>query len=299
MASRRTKPRHNGPLTSDNETDTANFSDAALPPPPTRTNAELNHSVLRRHNPSITSILSIAPYAVVYTFNPSSSAWEKSGVEGTLFVCQLTPSPAGAERYNVLVLNRRGLENFESELVRSEDVEITEEYVILQVKDEEGNPEIMGLWIFSEPPPSSTANMRALTAQIIQDCTTAAEASRRAVEEHLRQQAVENEEVVAGETELEESVPMGRQLSLQELFGQQREQDAGWSVHMHHEPSQPMQSQGRQTQFTVTPDTEFFRSGNRTLRERPSHGQASVGQVHSGPSEQNAHAQALLGLFQR
>src|SRR5262249_41229325 len=36
-----------------------------------------------------------------------------------------------------------------------------------------------------------------------------------------------------------ESVPMGRQLSLRELFGQQREQDSGWSVHVHQSPQEP------------------------------------------------------------
>jgi hypothetical protein len=35
------------------------------------------------------------------------------------------------------------------------------------------------------------------------------------------------------------SAPMGRQLSLRELFGQQREQDAGFSIHSHN--SQPAQ----------------------------------------------------------
>jgi hypothetical protein len=34
--------------------------------------------------------------------------------------------------------------------------------------------------------------------------------------------------------QVQSSVPMGRQLSLRELFGQQRTQDAAWSVVNHH-----------------------------------------------------------------
>lgn len=59
----------------------------------TRTNPQLNLSVLQRHLPSTTSILLIAPYAVIYTFIPDTSSWEKSGIEGTLFICAQTPRP--------------------------------------------------------------------------------------------------------------------------------------------------------------------------------------------------------------
>lgn len=172
-------------------------------PPPLRTNADLNLSVLRRHNHHITSILSIAPYAVIYTFNPSSQTWEKSGIEGSLFVCQLAPqlspdSPTFIERYTVHVLNRRGLDNFSLELTTPNEIEVTEEYIILQgtttaivpfppaeedLSQQDGGPEdaeavIYGLWVFAEPEPSSTAMMREINARVIVDCAVRAERSR-------------------------------------------------------------------------------------------------------------------------
>ena len=145
------------------------------PPPtlPTRTNSQLNLLVLRRHYPSTASILSLAPYAVLYAFNSASSAWEKSGIEGTLFVCSLT-SPMGVaqERYAVTILNRRGLENFWLELTRGEEVEVTEEYVILQGGEgEEGK--VYGLWIFEEGA-GSTKGIREVTARLIKECAEAA-----------------------------------------------------------------------------------------------------------------------------
>lgn len=152
----------------------------ALPPPPARTNAQLNLSVLTRHEPLTTSILFIAPYSVVYTFSPTSERWEKCGIEGTLFVCQLVSHPAGGERYSVIILNRRGLNNFKLELLEAGQVEETEEFIILQNQDNQGNVGVFGLWIFSEPEPSSTAGTRDRVARVIADCAARAEATRTA-----------------------------------------------------------------------------------------------------------------------
>jgi len=258
MASRKAKARaHQAqplPQPSDYETDAPNLD--ILPPPP-RSNTELNLSVIQRHNPSVRSILSIAPYAVVYLFSPAAQAWEKCGIEGTLFVCQLTQSSIGADRYAVTILNRRGLDSFTTELLSGDDVENTEEYVILQVGAEDGTPQIYGLWIFSEPPPSSTANTRTINAQIIQDCAIQAEMSRKLLEQELRDSSNGAQQIAEDAQAEEESVPMGRQLSLRELFGQQRTQDAGWSLHNHHSSSL------KSAQFTTTLDTDFFRATTR------------------------------------
>ncbi|KZF19145.1 PH domain-like protein [Xylona heveae TC161] len=244
---------HNSINPSDYESDFNNLSDVPSAPVPSRTNAELNLSVIRRHNPDVINILSIASYAVVYLFSPTALQWEKSGIEGTLFVCQLASSNIGAERYAVVVLNRRGLENFYTELLEGSDVEITEEYVILRVTNEGGDPHAYGLWIFSEPPPSSTANTRALNAQIIRDCAVQAETSRKLAKEVWES---ENQKPIQPEL-IHESAPMGRQFSLQQLFGQQREQDSGWSVKAH----SPVSTGA--PQFMSNPDTDFFHSAKR------------------------------------
>ncbi|KAI9677207.1 MAG: hypothetical protein M1829_002781 [Trizodia sp. TS-e1964] len=218
-----------------------------------RSNAELNLCVLQRYNSLITAILSIAPYAVVYLFSPSSSQWEKTGVEGTLFVCKIAEiSEDQGERYEVIILNRRGLENFQVQLHNGGDVEITDDYLILRVNNhyegqmqpntlQDENQKIYGLWIFSEPPPSSTANTRALNAQIISECASAAESSRKkaALRRAAMAASLHGGNIDAFRSDVRESgtesLPMGRQLSLRELFGQQRKSDSAWSV-MNHNP---------------------------------------------------------------
>ncbi|KAI4726864.1 PH domain-like protein [Aureobasidium sp. EXF-10728] len=182
----RTAAHHHHHAPSDYDTDTAYATDAmaSLPQPapiPARTNEELNLSVLQRHDPSVHQILSVAPFAVVYTFNPASTSWEKQGTEGTLFVCSLLPLVGGPpiERYSCIVLNRRGLENFSSELFSAESVQVTDDYVILQVEAEDGSTNIYGLWIFAEEG-GSTVQTRVVNALIIQECAKRAEDSRAA-----------------------------------------------------------------------------------------------------------------------
>lgn len=227
---------------SDYDTDTANnLAEMAAPAPiPPRTNEELNLSVLKRHDPSIIDVLSVANFAVVYLFSPTSQQWEKCGVEGTMFVCELQPQdlPGSAipvNRYSVLVLNRKGLDNFSTELFSSDDVEITDEYVILQVEAEDGTPSIYGLWIFSEPPPSSTTDTRKINADVVYQCALKAERSRAVAEEQATQAANIQSQLqhsafppaaMMGQAAPQPDMhaPAGRQISVNDLFAQPRQQ---------------------------------------------------------------------------
>ena len=234
---------YQAPQTSDYESDNPTYpSDLPISrAPETRTIDELNLTVLRRHSPEISSILSIAPYAVIYEFTPQPEpTWNKSGIEGSLFICQLTPGPRlGEDRYSAVVLNRRGLENFEAELREADNtgVEITDDYVIVSLM-EEGAQKIFGIFVFSEGPGSSTERTRTLNGELMKQCAIQAGLSLKAAEiaatEALPLQ--KNGHSHAGEPSAQDlamGVPMGRQTSLQELFGRQRVEDASFSVRVH------------------------------------------------------------------
>ncbi|KAH3906663.1 hypothetical protein HBI56_229600 [Parastagonospora nodorum] len=222
MAPNRARARNQQPQPpqpSDYETDAPPPAlDVPLPPP--RSNEELNLSVLRRVYPEVIAIEHVTSFVALYVFKLETQTWEKVGTEGTLFLCQLTPASNGAERYCVVILNRKGLDNFYLELTSSDDMEISEPYIIVQ------GDEVYGLWIFADPPPATTANSLAETAEKIMEIADRAKASRDAKDREGKngvKQAVE-------QTEAASSAPMGRQLSLRQLFGQPREQDAGFSV---------------------------------------------------------------------
>ncbi|KAL1953822.1 hypothetical protein VTO42DRAFT_2117 [Malbranchea cinnamomea] len=234
--------RHVEPMTSAAESTNSPPPTSRVNPP--RTNEELNLAVLKRYDPEIATIISMAPYAVVYLFNTTTQLWEKEkvGIEGTLFVCELRPGELGEERYSVFVLNRRGMNNFEARLGSGDDVQLADPYVILRVdgKDDhnqididglqgDGRESIYGLWIFSEPEPSSTAQIRELNSKIIKECAIHGGQSRKLAE----QRQAQTQKYEAECSGVPGSIPTGRQLPLHELFGQQRAQDDEWSVKVH------------------------------------------------------------------
>ena len=242
------------PQASDYESDNPGYASdwPSHPPPPRKTNEELNLSVLQRHNNDVTAIVSIAPYAVIYEFQPlPEPAWSKTGIEGSLFNCQLTRGPLGEERFAAIVLNRRGMDNFEAPLTEGENagVEITQEYVILSFKQEH-EQKIYGVYIFSEGPGTSTEQTRIVTGEILKALAVTASSSRQAAEQaaSAAQARHTNGHIQEAEENLDHdqmSAPMGRQISLQQLFGQQRKDDAAWSVRAHNvdgpsdQPPQP------------------------------------------------------------
>ena len=270
MSPRRPKHHAQASLVSDYESD-ANYLSNIPPPPAERTDEQLNLAVIRRHNRDVMSLEYVAPYAVVYLFSPTSQQWEKSGIEGTAFLCGLLPNHELAQRYAVIVLNRRGLDNFDLELANSGDVEITEDYIILQ-SENNGIPCVYGLWVFSEPPPSSTSHHRATIAQKIQECAERVEISRR----------IPQEQESSSHEDRGDGVAMERQLSLKELFGQQRQQDDAWSVRSHSPHRQP-------AHFTTTADTDFFRTPQKHAKP-PS---------PAVSAQSNGHRDILIDLFRK
>ena len=140
----------------------------------------LNLKVLQRHEPLTESIVSIAPFAVVYTYSQTSKSWDKCGIEGTLFITKLHPHQFGGERYSVLILNRLGLNNFRYEMTTPENVELSdEEFIVLNDLGEQGQVMVHGIWVFSDP--SSTERKTAeITVQIMGECAGISEATKQA-----------------------------------------------------------------------------------------------------------------------
>jgi hypothetical protein len=205
---------------SDYESDAQIYAHIHNIPPPTRTNTELNLSVLRRYNPSILTILSIAANAVIYLFTPSTQQWEKSGVEGTLFVCeQEPPSIAVDAGYCIVVLNRRGLDNLILDLSQAQDVEVTAELLIMRFQEgAEGEQKVMGIWIHKDKDDTRDVN-----AGLIQQCwEKVAPAKGQYAMAGEATASNGNGTFGGGNSSAGAERPvMGRRISLTDLFGQQ------------------------------------------------------------------------------
>jgi hypothetical protein len=182
-------------------------------PPHTRTRDQINEDVIKKYVPSLNNIIAVGPNAVIYTFAPDFGNWDKANIEGSMFICQLTPSPVtGGTRHCIIVLNRKGVENLIIESSEIEDVEIKDEILILRFQSH-GEIKTMGVYIHGDE-----YYPRDYICQLVKAHWETAMEERTEVgsEEY-------DGDVLQSIEASEENRPMGRRISLSELFGR-REQ---------------------------------------------------------------------------
>ncbi|ESZ90793.1 hypothetical protein SBOR_8822 [Sclerotinia borealis F-4128] len=200
------------------------------PAPPTRTNDELNLTVLRRYHPSIQKISSLAASATMYMFSLESKTWEKLPIEGTLFVCELLPSPTtGTEDYCIVVLNRKGLNNVIHNFREMNNVEINGEYLYWTVKNTEATEGIpvakaFGLFIHDDETGTRDVNQTEILNRWRKTHATMNEV--QALENKLENYGdkgfagpCEAENTFPSQIQTQSEVQGGRRLSITDLFG--------------------------------------------------------------------------------
>ena len=84
---------------------------------------QLNTRVLQRIDPCALHILASASFVVYYTYE---NEWTKTSVEGPLFLYQRSEAPY----YGLQILNRNDPEPFYVGITPSDDVEISEAFLI-------------------------------------------------------------------------------------------------------------------------------------------------------------------------
>jgi mRNA-decapping enzyme 1B len=103
--------------------------------------------VLKRRDAAIIKILDMAGHVVLYQFNEDSKAWDRKGVEGSLFVVERSTEP----RYQFVVLNRLSSENLIETVDADFQTELTDSFLLYRNLKQE----ILGVWFYS--PPERTA----------------------------------------------------------------------------------------------------------------------------------------------
>ncbi|KAI8803313.1 hypothetical protein BJ742DRAFT_829293, partial [Cladochytrium replicatum] len=108
---------------------------------------ELNLVVLKRHDPSIDSIIDGTSHVVVYDFDTATQSWTKRGVEGAMFIFSRGDDGVGTGKgYGFFVLNRLGVDNFKVVLTGDMEFQLMADYVIYRQPDDS----IIGLWMYEE-----------------------------------------------------------------------------------------------------------------------------------------------------
>jgi hypothetical protein len=148
-----------------------------------------------------------------------------------MFVCELTPSPiTGTPRHCIVVLNRKGLENLIVESGEVQAVEIQDQFLLLKFRSREREPgfvqeakeqeKILGFFMTT-----NDADTRDRICQLVKshwEMAMREKESGEGMEGMVENFGDEGYEVVGGVVgeAAGEYKPMGRRLSLTELFGQ-------------------------------------------------------------------------------
>lgn len=101
----------------------------------------------RSINPNIEDIVGSATHVVLYEY---SAGWEKSGVEGSLFLVA-----QGGPQYSLAILNRNSTENFHVAVTNTFQLQHKEPYLIFKQ-----SPKILGIWFHN-------ANERVVMASLL------------------------------------------------------------------------------------------------------------------------------------
>ncbi|XP_057295996.1 mRNA-decapping enzyme 1A-like [Hydractinia symbiolongicarpus] len=106
----------------------------------TKAEMQINLSVLRKHDPEIEQIIDTASSVAHYKFNSTTNQWEKTEVEGSLFLYSRKVSPIVV----IFIMNRLNKHN--TKLVLSFDMEfkIQEPFLLCKAS----NSEIIGIWFY-------------------------------------------------------------------------------------------------------------------------------------------------------
>ena len=105
---------------------------------------QANLRVLQRIEASILDIVGTATHVVLYQFNTKDQKWEKSNIEGSLFLTKLKPSTQNMVLCSLVILNRAGVENLNVNVTPSFQMQLKDPYLIF--RDPSCNNLVRGIW---------------------------------------------------------------------------------------------------------------------------------------------------------
>lgn len=121
---------------------------------------EANLRLLQRSmDRSISNILGSATHVVLYEFSQDSQTWEKSNVEGSMF---LAIRPSG---YLLAILNRNSRDNYPIELSADFQLQHSDPYLIFR-QQQNGTTIIRGIWF---PNAAERVSMNDMLQMVLED----------------------------------------------------------------------------------------------------------------------------------
>uniref|UniRef100_A0A8C1MYM5 5'-(N(7)-methylguanosine 5'-triphospho)-[mRNA] hydrolase n=1 Tax=Cyprinus carpio TaxID=7962 RepID=A0A8C1MYM5_CYPCA len=99
-------------------------------------------AALQQHDPYIVNLLDVAGQVALYTFNSKANEWEKTEVEGTLFVYSRTASP----HHGFTIMNRLSTENLVEPINKDLEFQLQDPFLLYR----NGNLGIYSIWFYDK-----------------------------------------------------------------------------------------------------------------------------------------------------
>jgi mRNA-decapping enzyme 1B len=102
----------------------------------------MNVAALKRVDPYVKDILETATHVALYTFNADENEWEKTDVEGALFVY----SRNGEPYHSILIMNRLNTNNLVEPVIQGLDLQLQEPFLLYR----NTSCRIFGVWFYDK-----------------------------------------------------------------------------------------------------------------------------------------------------
>ncbi|XP_051059638.1 mRNA-decapping enzyme 1B isoform X2 [Phodopus roborovskii] len=103
---------------------------------------DISLAALRRHDPYISRIVDVASQVALYTFFHRANKWEKTDVEGTLFVYTRSASP----QHGFTIMNRLSMENRTEPITKDLDFQLQDPFLLYR----NATLSIYGIWFYDK-----------------------------------------------------------------------------------------------------------------------------------------------------
>ncbi|ESO89821.1 hypothetical protein LOTGIDRAFT_77631, partial [Lottia gigantea] len=101
----------------------------------------MNLAALQQRDPFISEIIDTASQVALYSFSSKTNEWEKTSIEGTLFIYRRSAAPL----YGFMILNRLGLQNLIEPFTKTLEFQVQEPFLLYR-----NDKHIFGIWFYEK-----------------------------------------------------------------------------------------------------------------------------------------------------
>ncbi|XP_052045935.1 mRNA-decapping enzyme 1A isoform X4 [Apodemus sylvaticus] len=181
-----------------------------------RAEQEMSLAALKQHDPYITSIADLTGQVALYTFCPKANQWEKTDIEGTLFVYRRSASPY----HGFTIVNRLNMHNLVEPVNKDLEFQLHEPFLLYR----NASLSIYSIWFYDK---NDCHRIAKLMADVVEEETRRSLQAARDKQSPSQangcseQRPIDILEMLSrAKDEYERSAPSGhKHLTVEELFG--------------------------------------------------------------------------------